>query len=114
MAEPRKAATYFVLITVFIDVLSFGLIIPVLPHLIAGFYDGDQGKAATVSGWLSAGYWTLQFLFSPLIGALSDRFGRRPILLSNMSGWLLMGLPGALYFAGASESWIVIGLIAGA
>ena len=83
MAEPRKAATTFVLITVFIDVLSFGLIIPVLPHLIAGFYDGDQGKAATVSGWLSAGYWTLQFLFSPLIGALSDRFGRRPILLAS-------------------------------
>jgi MFS transporter, DHA1 family, tetracycline resistance protein len=81
--EPRKAATYFVLITVFIDVFSFGLIIPVLPHLIAGFYGGDQGKAATVSGWLSAGYWTLQFLFSPLIGALSDRFGRRPILLAS-------------------------------
>ena len=83
MAEPKKAATYFVLITVFIDVLSFGLIIPVLPHLIAGFYDGDQGKAATVNGWLSAGYWTLQFLFSPLIGALSDRFGRRPVLLAS-------------------------------
>ena len=83
MAEPRKAGTYFVLITVFIDVFSFGLIIPVLPHLIAGFYGGDQGKAATVSGWLSAGYWTLQFLFSPLIGALSDRFGRRPILLAS-------------------------------
>ncbi len=81
--EPRKAATYFVLITVFIDVFSFGLIIPVLPHLIAGFYGGDQGKAATVSGWLSAGYWTLQFMFSPLIGALSDRYGRRPILLAS-------------------------------
>ena len=83
MSEPRKAATYFVLITVFIDVFSFGLIIPVLPHLIAGFYDGDQGKAAAVSGWLSAGYWFLQFLFSPLIGALSDRYGRRPILLAS-------------------------------
>lgn len=82
-APPRKAATFFVLITVFIDVFSFGLIIPVLPHLIAGFYGGDQGKAATVSGWLSAGYWTLQFLFSPLVGAASDRFGRRPILLAS-------------------------------
>lgn len=82
-APPRKAATFFVLITVFIDVFSFGLIIPVLPHLIAGFYGGDQGKAATISGWLSAGYWTLQFLFSPLIGAASDRFGRRPILLAS-------------------------------
>jgi MFS transporter, DHA1 family, tetracycline resistance protein len=83
VTEPRKAASAFVLITVFIDVFSFGLIIPVLPHLIAGFYEGDQGKAATVSGWLSAGYWTLQFLFSPLIGALSDKYGRRPILLAS-------------------------------
>jgi MFS transporter, DHA1 family, tetracycline resistance protein len=83
MPEPRKAATYFVLITVFIDVLSFGLIIPVLPHLIQGFFGGDQGKAATISGWLSAGYWTLQFLTSPFIGALSDRYGRRPILLAS-------------------------------
>ena len=82
-APPRKAATFFVLITVFIDVFSFGLIIPVLPHLIAGFYGGDQGKAATVSGWLSAGYWLLQFIFSPLVGAASDRFGRRPILLAS-------------------------------
>jgi MFS transporter, DHA1 family, tetracycline resistance protein len=82
-APTRQAGVNFVLITIFIDVLSFGLIIPVLPHLIQGFYGGDQGQAATVSGWLSSGYWVLQFLFSPLIGALGDRYGRRPILLAS-------------------------------
>jgi MFS transporter, DHA1 family, tetracycline resistance protein len=79
----RAAGMHFVLITIFIDVLSFGLIIPVLPHLIAGFYGGDQGQGATASGWLSSGYWVLQFLFSPLIGALGDRYGRRPVLLAS-------------------------------
>ncbi len=85
-APPRKAAIAFILVTLFIDVFSFGLIIPVLPHLIQDFYGGDQGQAALISGWLSSGYWALQFASLPLIGALSDRFGRRPILLvSNLS-----------------------------
>lgn len=84
--KPRKAAIMFILITVFIDVLAFGLIIPVLPHLIADFYGGDQGKAAEVNSWLSSGFWLVQFLAMPVLGALSDHFGRRPVLLLSNLG----------------------------
>lgn len=83
---PRKAALAFILITVFLDVLSFGLVIPVLPHLIAGFYDGDQGLAVKMNSYLSSGYWLLQFLTAPLLGALSDQFGRRIVLLGSNLG----------------------------
>jgi len=81
-----QAAYIFILITVFLDVFAFGLIIPVLPHLIKGFFNGDQGLATVMSAWLSAMYWALQFFASPLLGALGDRFGRRPVLLlSNLA-----------------------------
>jgi len=81
-----KAAYIFILITVFLDVFAFGLIIPVLPHLIKGFFNGDQGQATVMSAWLSTMFWTLQFFSSPLLGALGDRYGRRPVLLlSNLA-----------------------------
>ena len=81
-----QAAYIFILITVFLDVFAFGLIIPVLPHLIKGFFNGDQGQATVMSAWLSTMYWTLQFFTSPLLGALGDRYGRRPVLLlSNLA-----------------------------
>ena len=81
-----QAAYIFVLITVFLDVFAFGLIIPVLPHLIKGFFNGDQGQATVMSAWLSTMYWMLQFFTSPLLGALGDRYGRRPVLLlSNLA-----------------------------
>jgi MFS transporter, DHA1 family, tetracycline resistance protein len=96
----------FILVTIFIDVFSFGLIIPVLPHLIAGFYGNDQGWAATIGGWLSSGYWLLQFLASPLIGALSDRFGRRPILLASN---LAIGFDFIMMALATSMPWLVAG-----
>jgi MFS transporter, DHA1 family, tetracycline resistance protein len=81
-----QAATIFILVTVFLDVFAFGLIIPVLPHLIKGFFNGDQGQATVMSAWLSTMYWVLQFFTSPLLGALGDRYGRRPVLLlSNLA-----------------------------
>lgn len=86
MKPPRRAAVVFILVTVFIDILAFGLIIPVLPHLIADFYGGDQGKAAEVNSWLSSGYWLIQFLSMPVLGAMSDHFGRRPVLLGSNLG----------------------------
>lgn len=83
-AAPRQAALIFVFVTVALDILAIGLIIPVLPPLIAGYFpDAAQGAAAY--GWFVTAFALMQFLFSPLLGALSDRFGRRPvILLSNL------------------------------
>ena len=84
--EPvRRAALAFIFITVLLDILAFGMIIPVLPHLIASFYGGEVSLAAKTHGVFAAVFMVMQFVFSPVQGALSDRFGRRPvILLSNL------------------------------
>ncbi len=81
----RKAAVVFIFITVAIDILSFGVIIPVLPHLIESFAGGDTASAARWVGVFGTVFAAIQFVFSPVQGALSDRYGRRPvILLSNL------------------------------
>jgi MFS transporter, DHA1 family, tetracycline resistance protein len=96
----RRAATVFIFVTVLIDVMAFGLIIPVLPHLIENFLGGDVSRAAVWYGFFSTAYMTMQFFFTPVQGALSDRFGRRPvILLSNLGlglDFLLMALVNTL------------------
>ena len=81
----RNAALAFIFITVLLDILAFGMIIPVLPHLLASFYNGDVSKAALTYGVFASVFMVMQFIFSPVQGALSDHFGRRPvILLSNL------------------------------
>jgi len=96
----RRAAVIFVFITVMIDMLSFGLIIPVLPHLIKSMAGGDIKLAAYWVGWFGTAFGIMQFVFSPVQGALSDRFGRRPvILLSNLGlglDFLVMSLVNTL------------------
>lgn len=81
----RRAALAFIFVTVLLDILAFGMIIPVLPHLIASFFGGDVSKAAVMHGIFASVFMVMQFVFSPVQGALSDRYGRRPvILLSNL------------------------------
>jgi DHA1 family tetracycline resistance protein-like MFS transporter len=81
----RRAALAFIFVTVLLDILAFGMIIPVLPHLIASFYGGNVSLAAKMHGIFAAVFMCMQFVCSPIQGALSDRFGRRPvILLSNL------------------------------
>ena len=83
----RRAATAFIFITVMLDMLTFGMIGPVLPKLIAGFVGGNMANAATVIGLFATVWAVMQFFMSPLLGMVSDRIGRRPvILLDNLVG----------------------------
>jgi DHA1 family tetracycline resistance protein-like MFS transporter len=85
MMPVRRAALAFIFVTVLLDILAFGMIIPVLPHLIASFLGGNLSRAAVMHGIFASVFMVMQFIFSPVQGALSDRFGRRPvILLSNL------------------------------
>lgn len=81
MREPRRAATTFIFITVLIDMMTFGMIGPVLPKLIAGFVGNDYAWAAKIIGLFATAWALMQFFCSPLLGMLSDRIGRRPVIL---------------------------------
>ena len=97
---PRRAAVVFVFVTVVLDLLAFGVVTPVLPQLVRGFVGGDFAQAALWVGLFGTVYAVAQFLCSPVQGALSDRFGRRPvILLSNLGlglDFVLMALANTL------------------
>jgi DHA1 family tetracycline resistance protein-like MFS transporter len=80
----RRAASTFILMTVALDMLAMGMIAPVLPRLIASFMQDNASSAAQMLGWFGTVFAVMQFFCSPILGSLSDRFGRRPIvLLSN-------------------------------
>ncbi len=102
----RRAAVVFIFVTVALDILALGVMIPVLPKLVLGFQGGDSAGAASWYGGFAAAFAAMQFLCSPLLGALSDRFGRRPvILLSNLGlglDYIVMALAPNLWvlFAG--------------
>ena len=87
MSVKKSAATSFILITVLIDSIGFGVIIPVVPRLISELAHVDISGAASYGGWLGAAYAVMQFLFSPVMGGLSDQYGRRPVLLASLFGF---------------------------
>lgn len=92
--------------------LAFGLVIPVLPRLVEGFLSGDTVRAATVFGVFSFAFNLMQFLCSPVLGALSDRFGRRPVILVSNLG---LGLDYVLMALAPSVTWLLAGrIVAGA
>ncbi|HXH01084.1 MAG TPA: MFS transporter, partial [Xanthomonadaceae bacterium] len=82
----RRAALIFIFVTVLIDVLAFGLIIPVLPHLVESFVGGNTVQAAHWVGIFGTLFALIQFVSSPIQGTLSDRFGRRPVILLSCLG----------------------------
>ena len=82
----RPAAVIFIFITVVLDMLALGMVIPVLPILVENFLGGDTARASEVFGLFATAWAAMQFLFSPIQGALSDRFGRRPVILISNFG----------------------------
>ncbi|MBK9554706.1 MAG: TCR/Tet family MFS transporter [Bacteroidetes bacterium] len=82
-----QASMTFIFITLLIDVIGFGIIIPVLPSLIKELHGGDFSEAARIGGWLLFAFAIMQFIFSPILGNLSDRYGRRPVLLLALFGF---------------------------
>ena len=87
MKPPRKAAMSFIFITLLIDVTGLGLIIPVLPKLIEQLTGGTISQASQWGGWLTFAYAIMQFVCAPIIGNLSDKYGRRPVLLLSLMGF---------------------------
>ncbi len=106
--KSRQAAIIFVLVTVTLDMLTVGLISPVLPKLILDFLHGNMSTAANWNGWFGLVFALMQFFFSPILGVLSDRFGRRPvILLSNLG----LGLDYIVMALAPSLGWLFLGRI---
>jgi MFS transporter, DHA1 family, tetracycline resistance protein len=107
VATPRTAIA-FIFAIVLLDVVALGIVVPVLPKLIETMLGGDTPRAAEVFGIFGTSWALMQFTFSPVLGALSDRFGRRPVLLISMSGH---GLDYVLMALAPSLAWLFIGRI---
>ncbi len=109
---PERAATraafVFILITVAFDMLAFGIIAPVLPNLILQMEGGSMARASAVTGYFGFAWATMQFIFSPILGAWSDRFGRRPVILISCLG---LGLDYIFMALAPSLRWLFVGRI---
>jgi DHA1 family tetracycline resistance protein-like MFS transporter len=106
--KQRRAALLFILVTVTLDMLAVGLIVPVLPKLILDFLGGNMKGAADWNGTFGTVFAAMQFFFSPVLGVLSDRFGRRPvILLSNLG----LGLDYIVMALAPTMGWLFLGRI---
>lgn len=111
MAQERKAAVGFIFITLFLDVMGWGLIIPVMPSLVSQLKGIPINEASSHGAWLLFGYAFMQFFFAPVMGNLSDRYGRRPVLLLSLFGFSIDYL---LLAWAPSFGWLIVGrLIAG-
>lgn len=104
----KEAAIGFIFVTMLIDVIGFGVIIPVMPQLIQQLAGGSMSNAATYGGFLIASYAVMQFICSPIVGGLSDRYGRRPILLVSLFGF---GIDYLFLAFAPSIAWLFLGRI---
>ena len=103
---PGRAALAFILITVTLDMLALGVIIPVLPKLVVDFLGGDSGRGAEIYGLFGTVWALAQFVCSPIQGALSDRFGRRPVILLSNFG---LGLDYVVMALAPNLAWLFVG-----
>lgn len=106
--QPRRAAFAFVFVTVLLDMFAIGIIIPVLPNLIEDFMGGNTASAAAIYGVFGTAWALMQFIFSPVLGSLSDRFGRRKVILLSNVG---LGLDYVLMALAPTIGWLFVGRI---
>ena len=111
--DPKSAAAWqagfvFIFVTVLLDMLSIGIVIPVLPKLVVDFMGGNTELAAEIFGLFGTGWALAQFLFSPVQGALSDAFGRRPVIVISNFG---VGLDYVLMALAPTVAWLFVGRV---
>ena len=105
---PRKAALAFIFVMVVLDVVAIGIIIPVLPKLVESMVGGNTAYAAKIYGVFGVAWGLMQFVFSPLLGALSDQYGRRPVMLLSTLG---LGLDYILMALAPDLVWLFVGRV---
>jgi DHA1 family tetracycline resistance protein-like MFS transporter len=108
VARSTKPALGFIFVTLLIDVTGFGIIIPVMPKLITELTGGTMSDAARFGGWMTFAYAFMQFVCAPVMGALSDRFGRRPVLLASLFGF---GIDYLFMAVAPSIGWLFLGRV---
>jgi DHA1 family tetracycline resistance protein-like MFS transporter len=108
MIRPSRAAFAFIFITVALDMLALGIMAPVLPKLVVAFEGGDVAHAARIVGLFGFVWAAMQFLASPVVGAMSDRFGRRPVVLLSNFG---LGLDYLVMALAPSVAWLFVGRV---
>lgn len=108
MASKRHAALGFVFVTVLLDMLAFGIIVPILPKLITEFLHGDMARSSEYMGLFTTTWALMQFFFSPILGMLSDRYGRRPVILLSNFG---LGLDYVVMALAPTIGWLFLGRI---
>ena len=106
--KKKNYSLLFIFITIFIDITGLGIIIPVIPGLITDLIDGSISEAAKYSGWLMFSFAILQFLFAPILGGLSDQYGRRIVILFSLFGF---GINYVVMAIAPTITWLFIGRI---
>jgi MFS transporter, DHA1 family, tetracycline resistance protein len=107
-SAPRGGAVAFIFVTILLDMFALGLILPILPKLVESFVDNDTANAARIFGLFGTAWAVMQFLFSPILGGLSDRFGRRPVVLLSNFG---LALDYVLMALAPSLTWLFVGRV---
>src|SRR5271154_2176172 len=108
MFTKRNAAFGFIFVTVLLDMVSLGMIVPLLPKLISDFLRGNTARASEYIGLFTTAWALMQFVFAPVNGLLSDRFGRRPVILLSNFG---LGLDYILMAVAPTLSWLFVGRV---
>lgn len=108
MAKRYNASLTFIFITILIDVIGLGIIIPVIPSLIEDLAGAGLSEASRIGGWLLFSYAIMQFIFAPVLGELSDKFGRRPVLLISLFG---LGIDYLFHAWAPTIGWLFVGRI---
>jgi DHA1 family tetracycline resistance protein-like MFS transporter len=107
-SRPGGAAVAFIFVTILLDMFALGLVLPILPKLVESFVDNDTASAARIFGLFGTVWALMQFVFSPILGGLSDRFGRRPVVLLSNFG---LALDYVLMALAPSLIWLFVGRV---